>query len=153
MSKALDIADLIKNRLLAAPLPGEIATPADLTALAPDGIIVDRQKDILTAVKVRVAKALGTAVVILWDGHAVADPNARRPAMDLSYTIRVYSKPVLAAGDLAADDVMESVINRLWQWVPQGGHPHREARLQPGGLVPDRVFLIYDCGVLVPAIH
>lgn len=158
MSKALDIADLIKARLLTAPAEGELATPANLTLLAnvaalngEDAILVDRQKDIGPMVTIRVAKASGTAVVILWDGHEVADANARRPLMQFAYSIRVYSKPVMSGEDFPADDVMESIINRLWQWVPLGGHQHREVRLTPGGMIPDRSFLIYDLGVLVPA--
>lgn len=151
MSQALDIADLIRTRLLTAPVTGEPSTPVSLPTLGEDGIIVDRQKDIATMVKIQIAKAIGTGVTILWDGHAVRDFNASRPDMDLSYTIQVISKPVITAGAFPADDVMESIILRLWQWVPGGGHANRECKIQPGGIVADRSFLIYDLGVTVPA--
>ena len=153
MSKAADIADLIRTRLITAPAVGEIETPVDLTDLPADSVIVDKQKDILTMASKAVAKAKGTAIVILWDGHAIADKNAKRPRMDLSFTVSVWSRPVISGGVLAADDVMESIINRLWQWVPQGGHPNNEVVIRPGGLVPHKSFLIYDCGVIVPASY
>jgi len=151
MSKATDIADLIRTRLLTAPAVGELATLCDLTELGADGIIVDRQKDIQTLAAKAVAKARGTAIVILWDDQAVADKNAKRPKMAYSYNIAVWSKPVISQGEFPADDVMESIITRLWHWVPQGGHQHKEVEITPGGLVPHKSFLIYDCGATVPA--
>lgn len=153
MSKALDIAELIRTRLITAPAVGELETPVDLTELPEESVIVDRQKDINTMTSVAVAKAKGTAIVILWDGQAVADENAKRPRVELSYNISVHSKPVIAAGDFPADDVMESIINRLWHWVPQGRHQQYEVKIRPGGLVPHKSFLIYDLGAVIVASH
>ena len=150
MSKALDIAEAIRTRLVTAPAAGELETPCDLTAI-PECILVDRQKSVSSLVAAAVAKAGGTAVMILHDDFRVADGNAKRPALELGYSVRVYSKPVLADGDYPADDVVEAIIKRLWQWVPGGGHQHREARVQPGGMIPDRSYLIYEIGVMVPA--
>jgi hypothetical protein len=150
MSKFLDHADTLRTRLITAPATGEPATPVDLTALE---VIVDRQKNILTEVSKAVAKAGGTAIVILWTGFQTVDKNARRPRLGNSYTITVWSKPVIAGNDLAADDVMESVILRLWQWVPDGGHSQGEVQIRDGGLVPDNKFLKYDLDVVIPTTH
>jgi hypothetical protein len=49
-----------------------------------------------------------------------------------------------------ADNVMESMVNRLWHWVPDGGHAHGEAEVRNGDMVPDNQFLIYDCEVVIP---
>lgn len=154
MSKALDLAETIRTRLLTAPVTTgprpELATAVDLTPLS---IIVDRQKNVLSAVTAAVAKAGGTAITILWQGFQTADENAMTPRLDHRYTIFVWSKPIIAGDDLTADDVMDSIVNRLWHWVPGGGHAFKEAKVKNGGLVPNPKFLIYDCEVVIPVSH
>lgn len=153
MSKASDIAELIRTRLLTAPAEGEIETLVPLHELGTNGIIVDRQKNIRSLAAKAVDKTRGTAIVILWNDHAVADKNAKRPRMIYGYNIAVWSKPVIAGAAWKADDVIASIINRMWQWVPGGGHQYNEVEIRPGGMVPDETFLIYDCGLLAPASH
>jgi hypothetical protein len=149
MSRALDIADLIRTRLLTAPVEGELPTPLDITGV---DVIVDRQKDILTEVTKAVSKAKGTAIVILFEGFKTGDEDASRPELEHTYNVCVWSRPIIAGAALPADEVLESVILRLWQWIPEGGpHHHREAQVTNGGLVPDRKFLKYDCEVMIPA--
>lgn len=148
MSKALDHAELIATRLATAPATGERETTVNLPAI---DIIVDRQKNVLSDITKAVAKAGGTAIVILWQGFTTIDKNASAPRLAHRYTITVYSKPVIAGDDLAADDVMESVIQRLWQWIPAGYHANGEVEVQNGGMVPDRSYLIYDCEITIPA--
>lgn len=149
MSKALQYADLIRARLLAAPTAGEIETPVDLTTL---DVIVYRQRKIQSVIDAAVAKATGTAIVIMHQGFRTVDKNAKRPRLQQTYNITVWSKPIIAGDELAADDVMESVINRMWQWQPTGGHAFGEAEVVDGGLVPDAKFLKYDCEVTIPTI-
>jgi hypothetical protein len=150
MSLQLAIAEMIRLRLLTAPTATELPTPLSLAGL---DIIVDRQKNILSDVTKAVAKAKGTAVVILWEGFQTVDKNSARPRLAHSYNISVWSKPVLAGVNLAADDVMESIIARLWHWKPTGGHAFSEADVRNGGLVPDSKFLKYDCEVVIPVSH
>lgn len=150
MSRALDHAELIRTRFLTAPTAGEIPTALDITGV---DVIVDRQKNILSDVSKAVAKAAGTAIVILWDGWQVADKNARTPRLAHRYTITVWSRPILAGAALAADEVMESVLKRLWHWRPDGGHAFGEAMPGNGGLVPHKSYLIYDCEVVIPVSH
>jgi hypothetical protein len=150
MSKQLDNADLIRMRLLTAPVAGEIPTTLDLTKL---DVIVDRQKQIEAEVAKGVAKSTGTAITILWEGFVTVDKNARRPRLAHSYTLVVWSKPVIAGKNLTADDVMESVVQRLWQWRPVGGHAFSECEVKDGGLVPDAKYLKYDVQVVIPISH
>ncbi len=150
MSKALDNADLIRTRLLSAPTTGELETAIDITGVA---VIVDRQKSILTKVATAVGRSQGTAIVILWGGFVTSDENASKPRLECRYTISVWSKPVLTQGGLAADDVMEAVIRRMWHWKPSGPHAHGEARVKDGGIVPHTSYLIYDCEVVIPSTH
>lgn len=150
MSLQLAIAEMIRLRLLTAPTATELATPLALAGL---DIIVDRQKNILSDVTKAVAKAKGTAVVILWEGFTTADKNSARPRLAHSYNITVWSKPILAGANLAADDVMESIIARLWHWRPSGGHAFSEVEVRNGGLVPDAKFLKYDLEVVIPVSH
>lgn len=150
MSRALDIAELIRTRLLTAPTGDEIPTTLDITGVE---VIVDRQKNILSDITKAVAKASGTAITILWAGWTVVDKNTKTPRLAHRFTIMAWSKPVIAGDNLAADDVAEAVINRLWHWRPLGGHAFGEAEPQNGGLVPDKKFLIYDCEVVIPISH
>lgn len=149
MSKALDISALIRTRLLTAPGAGELPTPLDITGL---DVIVDRQKNILSDVTKAVAKAKGTAIVILYEGFRVDDEDSGQPRLANTYNVCVWSRPVIAGEALPADDVLESVILRLWQWIPVGAHFHQEATVKNGGLVPDLKFLKYDCEVIIPVV-
>lgn len=150
MSKQLDNADLIRTRLLTAPTAKELPTTLDLTQVE---VVVDRQKNIGNEVSKAVAKATGTAITILWDGFVVLDKNASRPRLGHSYTLIAWSRPILAKDNLAADDVMESVIMRLWQWRPTGGHAFGECEVKDGGLSPDPKYLKYDMQVVIPISH
>lgn len=152
MSVPLDVADLIRTRLVTTPAAGELATVIDLAAIA-ESVIVDRQKAILGEVSKALAKVGGTAVLILWQDYRIVDENAARPRLEHSYNITVWSKPVLAGDALAADDVMQSIIARLWHWNPSGGHAFGEAKLRQGGLVPHKSYLIYDLEVVIPISH
>jgi hypothetical protein len=147
MSAALDMADLIRNRILTAPAVGEIATTVNLTGIE---VIIDRQKPVLSMIESAVAKASGTAIVIFWEGFQVPDQNTTRPRLAQRYNIRVYSKQVIDGENRPADNVIESIVNRLWHWVPDGGHAYGEAEVINGDMVPDKSFLIYDCEVVIP---
>lgn len=147
MSAALDMADLIRNRILTAPAVGEIATTVDLTRI---DVIIDRQTPVLSLINAAVAKATGTAIVIFWEGFQVPDQNTSRPRLAQRYNIRVYSKQVIAGANRPADNVIESIVNRMWHWIPLGGHAYGEAEVSNGDMVPDKSFLIYDCEVVIP---
>lgn len=147
MSAALDMADLIRNRILTAPAVGEIATTVNLTHI---DVIIDRQTPVLSLIKAAVAKATGTAIVIMWQGFQVPDQNTTRPRLAHRYTITVYSKQVIDGENRPADNVIESIVNRLWHWVPDGGHSYGEAEVLNGDMVPDKSFLVYDCEVVIP---
>lgn len=147
MSKALDMAGLIRTRLLTAPAVGEIPTLVDLTQI---DVIIDRQTPVLSLINAAIAKATGTAIIITWQGFTVPDKNTSRPRLDQRYNIAVYSKQVIDGTNRPADNVIESIINRLWQWVPDGGHAHGEVAIQNGDMVPNKSYLIYDCEVVVP---
>lgn len=147
MSKALEISELMRVRLLTPPGEGEIETNLDLTRL---DVIVDRQKEILSEVAKAVAKVSGTAIVIFYEGFRTEDEDTARPRLGQRYNVCVWSKPVLAGANLPADDVLENVILRLWQWIPLESHHFGEAKIKDGGLVPDTKYLKYDCEVFIP---
>lgn len=146
----MDIAALIVTRLGTAPTGDELATVIDITGLE---AIVYQQQNITAKINAAVAKAQGTCITIVWDGHATTEENAKKPRMNYAYTIEVWSKPVIAGDELKADDVMESIIRRLWQWNPSGATApsYNEAQVRGGGLVPDTKFLKYDLEVTIPA--
>jgi hypothetical protein len=147
MSKALDMADLIRNRILTAPAISEMATTVDLTSIE---VIIDRQTPVISLIQAAIAKATGTAIVILWQGFQVPDANSSRPRLAHRYTITVYSRQVIDGTSRPADNVIESIVARLWHWLPLGGHAHGEAQVLSGDMVPDKSYLIYDCEVVIP---
>jgi hypothetical protein len=145
MSAPIDLADLIRTRFMTAPAEGELTVQQDITAVP---VIVDRQKNIQSEITKAVAKARGSAITILWDQFDIFDDAAEEPPLNLSYRIMLYSKPIISGDDLLADDVLVSMIRRLWHWRPNGeGSVHYEAKIRPGGIVPDKTFLIYDFDV------
>jgi hypothetical protein len=149
MSKALDMADLIRNRILTRPAVGEMATTVDLTHI---DVIIDRQTPVLSLIQAAVAKGTGCAIVILWQGFRVLDKHTARPRLAQSYNISVHSKQVIDGANRPADNVIESIVLRLWQWVPDGGHSHGEAEVSNGDMVPNKSYLIYDCEVVIPTV-
>jgi len=150
MSKQLAIAELIRLRILTTPGAGEIETPCDLTKI---DVIVDRQKNLVAKVGAAVSKGSGTAIDIFWGGFVTLEKNATRPRLAHRFTLTVWSQPILSAGQFPADDVIEGIVNRLWHWIPEGGHCLGEAEVLNGGLVPDLKFLKYDCEITIPISH
>ena len=149
MSAALTHADLIRTRLLTAPAGDDLPTVADLTGLT---VIVDRQKNIGSEISTTMAKGAGNLIVILWNGpDQVLDANAHRPRIAHNFRISVWSVPILKQNLPPADDIMDSIIARLWHWRPDSVHCFSEVTLKPGGMVPNTSYLIYDLDVQVPA--
>jgi len=149
-SQAMIHAALIKTRLQSAPATGEIPTPLDITAV---GVVIYEQQNITAAVNAAILKASGCAIVIVWNGWNTLDKNARTPRLTHRYNLCVWSKPVIDAGAYPADQVVESILNRLWQWIPTGAHAYGEVEIKDGGLVPDAKFLKYDLDLLIPISH
>lgn len=164
MSKLNDTAEMIRTRILTAPLASELPTLVDLTLLYqanenPDlevnAVIVNRQKEIQTKVAMVQEKARGTVIVIQWDQHAPDQKNAASPNLTYTYSVQIWSKPVLGEGDFPADDVFESILARLWHWAPGvaeagKGIAHREVQAMAGGTMPNKSYMIYEFGLLVP---
>lgn len=145
------MAETIRTRLRTAPAAGELETAVDLTVV---DVIVYQQRKIAAEVDAAVAKSAGCAIVIMWEGWRTLNANAGRPRLAHRYNICVWSKPVFdSAAEYPADQVMESIIARLWQWVPGGGHAHGEAQPEDGGIVPDKTWLKIDCSVTIPIYH
>ena len=149
-SKTMATAALIVTRLKTAPATGEIATPLDITGVP---MLVYEQKAIASRINAAVDKTTGAAIVITWEGFAVTDKNAARPLLAHRYNVCIWSLPIIDAGAYPADQILESVVNRLWQWVPGGGHAHGEVEVKDGGIVPDAKFLKIDCEVVIPIYH
>jgi hypothetical protein len=149
MSGALHLATHLRERLLTAPSGAESATPADLTRL---DVIIDRQTPVLSLIQKAIAKTAGCAIVIVWGGFTVGDPNTSSPRLTQRYILTVWSRQVMDPGNRPADSVVESIIRRLWHWIPEGSHASGEARVTSGSMVPDETYLVYDLEVLIPCV-
>jgi hypothetical protein len=147
MSASLDMADLIRTRLLTAPITGELATSVNLTTME---VVIYRQTPIVSQITAAVAKATGGVILITWEGFRIPDGNTARPRLANRYNISVWNKPIIDNNARPADEVVESIINRLWQWVPGGGHAYGEVEVRSGDMVPDKNFLIYDLEITIP---
>lgn len=140
MSRALDIADRMAARLTAAD------------ALSGVTCLVDRQKDIATEVAKSVAKASGSCLVITYEGFSNPDSNqSGKPRVVRRYTATIFSRPVLADGQLAAD-VLETAALILHNWEPDPATDgFAEIRVASGDYRPDSKFLLYDLDLEVTA--
>jgi hypothetical protein len=147
MSASLDMADLIRTRLLTAPTSSEMATSVDLTAME---VVIYRQTPIVSQITAAVAKASGGVILITWEGFRIPDGNTARPRLANRYNVSVWNKPIIDNNARPADEVMESILLRLWHWVPAGGHSHGEVEIRTGDMVPDKNFLIYDLEITIP---
>lgn len=138
MSAMLHVADAIKERLENTP------------ALAGVGVVVDRQKDVYSAVAAAVNKSGGNGVTILWEGFSVPDTNTAGPRILSRYSIRTWSLPVVerarkAPGKvLFADDLVTAILKSLHHWNPTDLHNYGEMTVTGGDLVPDPRWLSYE---------
>jgi hypothetical protein len=139
MSRFYTTADAIAAHLAAIP--------------ALDGVpfVVDRQKDIASELRKAVAKQSGCLAVISWTGSLNNDATADGPALSNSYTVTLFSKPVLRAGETPADDLIEAMAEAL--------HDHRISpndhfadRLVITGIdpIPADELLIYQIKISIP---
>ena len=140
MSKGIDIANAMAARLNAL-----YGIPSNLA-------LVDRQKDIRVEVANRVAKASGSAIIILYEGFS--NPAAMASgALNITrrYTVTIYAKPVIQAADvMAADDLLEAVARSLHNWEPdEPTAGFGEITVTGGDLRPDKSYFIYDLDVEV----
>jgi hypothetical protein len=149
MSEPTDLADLIRTRIMTAPATGELATLVDLTDFTDAEVLIYRQNSLDAKVAKAISTLGGCAIVIEWTGFQVEDENSSRPDLGERYNIAVWSKPILDGGDRPAEQVLKSILQRLWHWVPVGAHSHGEAKPKNGGIVPHKNFLIYDCEVTI----
>lgn len=130
-----------------------------VVALDGIGVIVDRQKNIVSKIQAAVAKAAGNAIVIFFEGYDVPDPNAKR-RVRASYTVKTFSLPVIENATQAepdrlyADDVIEIIHAALHHYAaPVDGKamPNAIGEMQVSGadFVPDPRWLCYELTVAV----
>jgi len=149
-SKHMAQADLIATRLRTAPATGELPTPLNITTV---DVLVYKQKAIATKITAALDRDTGAAIVITWEGFTTLDPLSSHPRLAHRYNVCIWSRPVIDKDAFPADQILESIIARLWRWVPGGGHCFGASEIRDGGLVPDPKFLKIDCEVVFPIYH
>lgn len=139
MSKALDIATAMAAHLNA------VATLAGVEA------IVDRQLDIATEVQKRVfltrgkSGGKGAMITVFYLGFDNPDASGAAAAtVTRNYLVTVYAAPVMATGNVPADDLLESAAAALHLWEPSEAHGIAEIHVVSGVARADTDFLIYD---------
>lgn len=138
MSKALDIADAIAARL------------DGLNLLGGQKVLVWKQKDIVSEVKARLERGLGSALMLFYEGFdQEGAANGVYPSVTRNYTLRILSKPVLQPGKPTADALLESAAVSLHQWEPAEVSGISEIIVPKGAMVEDDEHLIYDLTLTV----
>ena len=136
------MALLIKARLEAWP------------ALEDVPVVIDLQKDITSEIGTAQAKATGCAITIFYEGDRDLTENLNPPRVTARYSVKCYGLPVVEdvnADWIPAETAKAEVMKALHHWVPtDDNHNATECKVQPGDLVPDRDFLIYEVPVEVP---
>ena len=101
---------------------------ATITALADVPVVVNRQKELESELRKALGKQAGCLAVISWAGSPNEDLSADGPLFKSSYTVHLFSRPILRSGQTPADDLMEAMATAL--------HDHR---LTAGGAYRDRL--------------
>jgi hypothetical protein len=106
MSVFLDKADQIATRLQAVP------------ELSSVGIIVDRQKDIAAEFTKTMGKVNGGVIIILFEGFQPdsGDYPQSDDTLISSFSVTIWTKPILRRGQPPADDLVEAVHTSLHGW-------------------------------------
>lgn len=131
MSAFLTKAEEIADRLRA------------VTELESVEIIVDRQKDIAAEFAKAMGKAKGGVIIIFFDGYRPNEEDVAESLLVSSYSITVWTKPVLRTGQAAADDLVEAVHRSLHGWQ-HDFYCQNNAIVRSGRIIPDQRFLIHE---------
>lgn len=123
MSKFYDSCDAIAALLGAVPL------------LAGVPIVVDRQKDVASALKTAIGKQAGCIIIIAWAGANNDDLSADGPRFASRFTATLMSKPVIRRDEAAADDIVEAMATALHDTRLAANAPYRD-RLVVTGIDP-----------------
>lgn len=75
--------------------------------------VVDRQKDVISEIKQAINKQAGAIGIITWTGGRNIDESADGPAIESTFTITLFTKPVLRGNDTPADDLVQLVARTL----------------------------------------
>ena len=115
-------------------------------------IVVDRQKDIVSDLRKIIAKQTGNLALITWTGAPNEDKSADGPHFRASYTVTLFSAPVIRAGETPADDIIELIAASLHDYRPTGNF---HDRLVVDGITPvttvDMPHLIYRIDISTPS--
>lgn len=131
MSAFLDKADEIAARL------------KSVLELESVEIIVDRQKDIAAEFSKAMGKAKGGVIIILFDGYRPNEEDVAESVLVSSYSITIWTKPVLRGGQPPADDLVESVHRALHGWQ-HDFYCQNNAIVRRGRIIPNQRFLIHE---------
>jgi hypothetical protein len=108
MSRFYDRADEIAESL------------ATLEILADTRVVVDRQNDIVSELRKVVGKQIGNLVLVTWTGGTNTDETADGPRVESTFSVTLFSKPVIRVGETTADDIVEAMAQHLHDWRPAG---------------------------------
>ena len=75
--------------------------------------IVDRQKDVISELTTNINKQAGALGIITWTGGRNIDESADGPAIESTFTVTLFTKPVLRAGQQPADDLVQLIACTL----------------------------------------
>lgn len=138
MSQFYDTAEAIAAHLATVP------------ALAAVPVVVNRQKELEPELRKALGKQAGCLAVVSWAGAPNEDLTADGPRFKCSYTVHLFSRPILRAGQTPADDLVEAAAAAL--------HDHRLSgsfydRLLVTGISPEPhdELLIYVLTLTTPS--
>jgi hypothetical protein len=134
MSRAFDIADLIKARLEAN------------SGLDSVSVVVDRQKSLASELAKITGKIHG-ALIITWDGGTRVGTDG--PLVFTNrYVLDIWTKPIIRKDQTPSDDMVETVIKSIDGWNPvTGGHCDYDARVTSTEPFQNEVYLIHRINI------
>jgi hypothetical protein len=139
ISDILDPADH-----LAAHLKAYVAADHSTPFAAVDPI-VDRQKDLQNDIRVAVSKGTGFALVIEATEGSPVSVQTNGPALDFTYTITLWTQPVMQAGKPPASVTLLHLLKatNIWKYQYNPGMPAVSPRQLRWRWVEHKQYLVY----------
>jgi hypothetical protein len=139
MSKFYDTAQALATHLSTVP------------SLKHVPVMVDRQQELSSELRKAIGKQSGCLAVVTWAGAKNEDLSSDGPNFTTTYTVHLFSKPVIRAGEIPADDVMQAIATALHDYRVKPTDPY-SARLVVTDIdpVPHEELLIYQLTLTTP---
>lgn len=102
---------------------------------------VYRQQDLTSEIATAIDKAMGAAVIIVWDGYERPAENeqlkGRAVRVVSRYSVQLFYAPILNEGGTTVDEIAEELMTHFDAWVPTSSATSPDVWMRFRGATPD----------------